>query len=413
MFNLANLGTTALTYTNATSVPLFKFDVPSGCNGAIAFMPDNDPFTANTSYNSKQQVTMFGYGQPDAPICFTGSGSVPCTNAPPATCQVEYELERLPNGTFQVSMIPNVTYTTPNNTTSTQQVSLKVPSGFQYTGFTNLVAGATYVQGSRINAPSQAPNSDYILFNLSNLGTTALTYSAGVKVPLFTFNQVGTCNGTNLALMPDSDPFTANTSYNSKQQLTVLGYGQPDIPICIKGTGTAPCTTAPVACQVEYEIERLANGKFQVSMIPNITYSTPNNTTSTQQITLKVPTGFQYTGFTNLIAGATYVQGSRVNAPSQATASDYIMFNLSNLGTTALTYTAGVKVPLFTFDKSGICPGTALALMQDNDPFTANILYNSKQQLTVLGYGQPDIPICIKGTGTASCQDLTPTTCTI
>jgi large repetitive protein len=414
MFNLNNLGTSGLTYTAGQSVPLFKFDVPGTCVGNVALMPDSDPFTANTSYNSKQQITVFGYGQPDAPICFSGSGSVPCTNAPPTTCQVEYEIEQLANGKFQVSMIPKVTYTGTNNTTSTQQVTLKVPTGFQYTGLTSLISGAPYIQGSRVNAPSQAPTSDYILFNLNNLGTNALTYTNGVKVPLFTFDKVGNCQGATIALMPDSDPFTANTSYNSKQQLTVLGYGQPDIPICLKGTGSVVCQDAPpTTCQIEYEIEHLANGKFQVSMIPKVTYTGNNATTSTQQVTLKVPTGFQYTGLTSLISGAPYIQGSRVNAPSQAPAFDYILFNLNNLGTNALTYTNGVKVPLFTFDKSGNCPTTPLALMPDNDPFTANPNYNSKQQLTVFGYGQPDIPICIKGTGTAICTDPVPTNCTI
>ena len=413
LFNLGNLGTSALTYTNGTSIPLFKFDVAGNCSGDIAFMPNNDPFTANTSYNSKQQITVFGYGQPDAPICFSGSGSVPCTNAPPASCGLEYEIERLSNGKFQVSMIPKVTYTAPNNTTSTQQITLKVPTGFQYTGLTSINAGANYVQGSRINAPSQAPGFDYILFNLSNLGTTALTYTNGVKVPLFTFDKSGVCNNEVIAFMPNNDPFTTNTSFNSKQQCTVLGYGQPDIPICLKGTGSVTCTPPAASCGTEYEIERLPNGKFQVSMTPKVTYTAPNNTTSTQQVTLKVPTGFQYTGLTSINAGANYVQGSRINAPSQAPGFDYILFNLSNLGTTALTYTNGVKVPLFTFDKSGVCNNEVIALMPDTDPFTTNTSFNSKQQLTVLGYGQPDIPICIKGTGSVTCTPPAANACQI
>ena len=411
MFNLSNLGTTALSYTAGVSVPLFKFDVPGTCSGSIGFMPNNDPFTANTSFNSKQQVTMFGYGQPDAPICFVGTGSVPCpTVAPPPSCAIQYEIVKNGN-TYQVNMIPNVTYTGVGNTTSTQQVTIKAPTGLAYTNLTSLTSGANYIQGSRVNAPSQSTSNDYIMFNLSNLGTTALSYTAGVSVPLFKFDVPGTCSGS-IGFMPNNDPFTANTSFNSKQQVTMFGYGQPDAPICFVGSGSVSCPTVAPSCGIEYELELLANGKYQVSMIPKVTYVAPNNITSTQQITLKVPTGFQYTGLTNL-TGATYIQGSRVNAPSQATGFDYIMFNLSNLGTSDLTYTNGVKVPLFTFDKSGLCKGPELALMPNNDPFTANTSFNSKQQLTVFGYGQPDIPICLKGTGKATCTDNNPATCTI
>ncbi len=407
IFNLANLGTSALNYTSGVSVPLFKFDVPGTCAGDLALMPNSDPFTTNTSYNAKQQATVLGYGQPDIPICFSGTGVVPCPSATTNTCQVEYELESLGSGKFQVSMIPRVSYTSPNNITSTQQVTLKVPTGFQYTGLTSFISGASYVQGSRINTPSQAPGFDYILFNLSNLGTSALSYSNNVKVPLFTFYKSGNCLGDSLRLMRNNDPFAANTSYNSKQQLTVLGYGQPDIPICFKGTGAVKCDES---CLVEYEIESLGNGRFQFSMIPKVSYTSPNNITSTQQMTVKVPTGFQYTNLTNLVSGASYVQGSRVN---DIGGFDYIMFNLSNLGTSALSYNNGVKVPLFTFDKSGVCTGETLSLMQSNDPFAANTTYNSKQQLTVLGYGQPDIPICMKGTGAANCPIPAQPTCLI
>jgi gliding motility-associated-like protein/uncharacterized repeat protein (TIGR01451 family) len=401
-FNLTSIGTSSLNYTNGVPVSLFKFDASNTCNGNVALMPDNDPFTSNPNYNSKQQLTVFGYGQPDIPICFEGSGSVACP-APATNCLVEYELEYLGGTKYRVSMIPKVTYTSPNNVTSTQQVTVKVPTGFQFNNLTNLVSGVSYLQGSRVNNPSQATGYDYIMFNLQSLGTGNITYTNGTKVPLFTFDKTGTaCTGDSLRLMNDTDPFTSNLAYNSKQQLTVAGYGQPDIPICIKGSGAVPC--ANTSCLVEYELEYIGGTKYRVSMIPKVTYTAPNNTTSTQQVTVKVPTGFQFANLTNLVSGVSYLQGSRVNAPSQASGFDYIMFNLQSLGTTNITYTNGTKVPLFTFDKTGAaCTGDSLRLMKDNDPFTSNLAYNSKQQLTVSGYGQPDIPVCVKGSGAAPC----------
>jgi gliding motility-associated-like protein/uncharacterized repeat protein (TIGR01451 family) len=397
-----NLGanTTALTYTAGVSIPLLKFDVVGTCNGSIGFMPNNDPFTTNTSYNSKQQITISGYGAPDAPICFVGSGTAPCPTAA-ATCAIQYQLTKNGN-TYQVNMIPNVSYTGSAATTVSQQVTIKVPAGLAYSNFSNLTAGANYAQGSRINTPSQAPSFDYIMFNLG-AGTQAIPYTAGTSVPLFKFDVTGTCNGS-LALMPNTDPFTSNTTYNSKQQITISGYGAPDAPICFVGTGTVPCPTTN-SCAIQYEITKTGN-TYQIDMIPNVTYVGAANTTVSQQVTLKVPTGLTYTNFANLTAGANYVQGSRVNTPSQATGFDYIMFNLGS-GTQAITYTAGQRVPLFKFDVSGSCNGD-LSFMTNNDPFMANTSYNSKQQITIAGYGVPDAPICFVGTGSVACPTALP-----
>jgi large repetitive protein len=399
-------------YTSGVEVPLFSFAATGACVGNInlinnatdPFMPSATTGTNSLNLNVGNQISILGFANNLLANAYQSNygSSAQCPGA--QTCAIQYQLVKTGN-TYQVNMIPNVTYTGTGNTTSTQQISIKAPTGLVYTNLTSLTGGATYQQGSRINAPAQATANDYIIFNLANLGTTALTYTDGVSVPLFKFDVPGTCTG-DLALMPDTDPFTTNTSYNPKQQITMYGYGQADAPICFVGSGVVPCPAPPAAtCQVEYELERLANGKFQVSMIPHVSYTTPNNTTSTQQVTVKAPTGFQYTGLTSLISGATYFQGSRINAPSQATGSDYIIFNLSSLGTTALSYSNNVKIPLFTFDKSGNCPGDSLRLMKDSDPFTSNTSYNPKQQLTVLGYGQADIPICVKGSGAATCQD--------
>ena len=108
---------------------------------------------------------------------------------------MKYKLTQ--NGTtWTVSMIPMVTWTAPNNTTSTQQVTIKVPTGgFAVSNLTNLTAGATYAQTSRYDHPTEAPAFDYISLTLQNLGTTALTYQQGIEVPLFSFQNNGTCGG--------------------------------------------------------------------------------------------------------------------------------------------------------------------------------------------------------------------------
>ncbi len=61
------------------------------------------------------------------------------------------------------------------------------------------------------------------------------------------------------------------------------------------------------ACPVSYQLEILPNGKYQVSVIPNITWTFPQNITSTAQMTVVAPTGnLVVSNLTNLIPGVVY-----------------------------------------------------------------------------------------------------------
>ncbi|RMG85156.1 MAG: gliding motility-associated C-terminal domain-containing protein, partial [Bacteroidetes bacterium] len=159
-------------------------------------------------------------------------------------------------------------------------------------------------------------------------------------------------------------------------------------------------------CIAEYELELLADGRFQVSVIPDTTWNFPFNVTSTAQVTLVVPTGsFEVKELTNLIPNVVFNDNSIVVAPPENPDFDYISFGLETLGTTNIPYQKGVKVPLFTFKNNGFCTGSEFRLMDnDTDPFAFpnSLNINVGQQLTTTGSGQ-DARVCVKFPGVAPC----------
>ncbi len=180
--------------------------------------------------------------------CATNFGNI--TLSDPSNCNpncpVSYQLELLPNGKYQVSLIPHVSWNFPLNITSTAQVTVVAPTGsLVVSNLTNLISGVTFANNSSFPHPNENPSKDYFLFGLTSTGTSAIPYVNGVKVPLFTFENSGTCSGSTIYLMnPDNDPFLPPNDLNANpgQQLTTLGSGI-DAHICITGQAVAclPC----------------------------------------------------------------------------------------------------------------------------------------------------------------------------
>ena len=145
-----------------------------------------------------------------------------------AFSQVEYQIEWLENTeTYQVSMKSNATWDSPYNITSTAQITVKVPTGdFEVSNVVNLISDVIFEPNSRYNAPEESPDFDYISFGLKNIGTDKLSYQEGVVLPLFTFQNSGTCNGE-IYLIDDSDAFMPPNTVmaNVGNQITTLGSG--------------------------------------------------------------------------------------------------------------------------------------------------------------------------------------------
>lgn len=160
------------------------------------------------------------------------SDAAQAAEAATAASQVlEYKLALAEDGkTYQVVMKPAAT---PKPDLSlTGQVTIKVPHGtdFKIAGLTSIVESSNWVEASRVAAPSEDANSDYISFSFVGLqGGSARNYKweEGKEQVIFTFQNEGGCID-GVSLMASDDPFnvtpnSANT--NPGNQFTNLGWG--------------------------------------------------------------------------------------------------------------------------------------------------------------------------------------------
>lgn len=141
--------------------------------------------------------------------------------------------------------------------------------------------------------------------------------------------------------------------------------------------------------QVQFQIEWLETSEeYQVSIHSNETWVAPYNTTSTAQITIKVPTGnFEVTDFMNLQEGIHFEANSRHNSPMEAPEFDYISFGLVNIGV-KIPYQEGVTLPLFKFKNSLECEGDVFIITNEDVFMPPNVSKaNIGNNLTVLGAG--------------------------
>jgi len=140
--------------------------------------------------------------------------------------QVEFKLAKLADGeTFCVSLIPQKSWSSPMNITSTAQVTIKVPTNsFEVEDLVSMHADITWEYNSKSIAPMEAAQFDYLSFGLASMGTKQLEYQEGVEIPLFTFKNAEICQGS-IELMPNNDPFKAPNSRraNVGNSITVFG----------------------------------------------------------------------------------------------------------------------------------------------------------------------------------------------
>jgi len=210
-----------------------------------------------------------------------------------------FELEQEDNGDFVVSLIPDTTWSFPFNIVSTAQVTIKVPTGgFDVGEITDLIEGVSFFRTGRDNSPIEEPTFDYISFSLGSQGTSRIPFQRGEKVGLFSFTNVGICPDGDISLIDNlTDPFFPPNSKQSNAglQMTVSGFGGPDLPIGIAGTSIScnpmeempPVDTMPTIPMdtivtepvdpisnniISYELELDADGNYIVSLISDRTH---------------------------------------------------------------------------------------------------------------------------------------------
>ena len=182
--------------------------------------------------------------------------------------QVKFKLTKLADGkTFQVSMIPDVSFASPGNLTSTAQVTLIAPTGgLEVDQIFNLQDGVEWEPNSMTEKPIEAPDFDYLSFGLVTQGTDKIVYEAGVEVPLFAFTNFLECQGQIALMDNENDPFAVPNSrqVNIGNQITILG-AQGDAYI-------GNVVESVVACGDNLTgVENIDQTKINLSLFPNPT----------------------------------------------------------------------------------------------------------------------------------------------
>jgi len=180
--------------------------------------------------------------------------------------QVKFKLTQLADGkTYQVSLIPEVSFLSPMNTTSTAQVTLKTPTnGFEVDQIFNLQPDVVWEPNSLTQKPEESPEYDYVSFGLVSQGTKNITYEAGVEVPLFAFTNFLDCEGEISLIDNLNDPFSPPNSrlVNVGNQITILG---------AKGDAyIGNVEESRVACGANLtDVENIDNALIDLSLFPN------------------------------------------------------------------------------------------------------------------------------------------------
>ncbi|MEZ5057679.1 MAG: gliding motility-associated C-terminal domain-containing protein [Saprospiraceae bacterium] len=197
---------------------------------------------------------------------------------------------------------------------------------------------------------------------------------------------------------------------NVGQQLSVLGYGSADAPVCLNESYAAPCITTPIQCIGEFQIEELAGNEFQISLIPDTTLTGNLARTTEMLVTIRTLTGgFMVGNLTSLIPGVTFNMNGSYRGPADSPDYDYFNFQLATIGTDLITYTTGQKVPLFKFTNSGICSGGPVEIMDpENDPYMMPNSDNSTVglNLKIAAFGADPVVTCFINDPTNDCPDV-------
>ena len=171
-----------------------------------------------------------------------------------ANAQVKFKLSyKIDTDQYTVSVMPEATYTSPQNITGTGQVTIKVPTNqFDPVDIENHMLGMYWEANSRNDSPTEAPDWDYISFGLNIQGVAFPDYEEGVELPLFSFTNAFGCTGEIYIVDNQNDPFFPPNSENANigNTLTILGAGG-DAYDGIIGNGKADCAASPTATEEE------------------------------------------------------------------------------------------------------------------------------------------------------------------
>lgn len=332
---------------------------------------------------------------------------------------------------YHVYMRPDSTPTP--DLSLTAQVTLRVPHGTGANQFTvtdiQSKTGTNWSLGSTVAAPPENQSADYLSFVFTPIDVKAFAFKAGEEQEVFSFKNSGPCLGDVELMNNATDPFNqppanpANSAgTNPNNQFANAGWGATDdndyrgnyggAASCQTACSTAP--TTPQADNVYYRIDwSKSDQRYHVYMYPG---SVPaRNMSLTSQVTVKVPhsgttpDSFKATNIQSALSGVTWTESSRVNAPNEDQAADYLSFTMNLTNSQAFQWQEGKELEVFSFANGGACLGQ-VTLMKNTDPF--NVLPNSVDtnpgnQFANLGWGSADTNNYAGNYGCAAvCVDL-------
>lgn len=140
--------------------------------------------------------------------------------------QIWYKLELMDDGeTYQISLVSEADWSLPNNLTSTGQITIKVPTlEFEMEEFENVNPQLVWDYNSRVNAPKESTDLDYLSFGLEK-ASRDFEYEAGEEIPIIRFKNTKGCSEYVSLLDNEIDPLVVSTTrfVNLGNQLTVVG----------------------------------------------------------------------------------------------------------------------------------------------------------------------------------------------
>jgi hypothetical protein len=144
--------------------------------------------------------------------------------------QVKFNLSLMPDQrTYLVSMVPETTWPSPQNTVASVQVVLQTyaDKAFLAGEIKSMIPGISWSDNAYVEKPSAADNHNFVCFVLNERGTNKISFEAGLETPLFTFvNLEPGCVGI-VELVENNSTIVQNVVQNDRlnitQNMTVLG----------------------------------------------------------------------------------------------------------------------------------------------------------------------------------------------
>lgn len=161
---------------------------------------------------------------------------------PEMIAQVEYAIKLQPDQvTYLVYLRPTVTWTDFQAQTGTSQVTIVAPNGFTVNGLTS--TNGSWSLTTTTVGPNENPSLTYFDVGLTSLGTSEISYTAGVEEELFRFTYNGNCLGSVALIDNATDPYFGNGTVNVGNQITTFGSGLQNAWIGNYDEGSADCSS--------------------------------------------------------------------------------------------------------------------------------------------------------------------------